>query len=121
MAVVAVEQHHAGRGDVQRQPQQRGDQQDGREHGEIQRPQRIHADQQDDDGQGDVEGEQHVQQERRDRQGHHAEHRQQQQRHPETAPAQPCQIAAHLPDQLRAVHLDSLLPRRTKKPARSKS
>ncbi|MNN55898.1 hypothetical protein D3C81_1708010 [compost metagenome] len=115
-----VEQHHAGGSDVQRQAQQRGDQQDGREHGEIQRPQRIHADQQDDDRQGDVEGEQHVQQERRDRQGHHGQHRQQQQRHPQVAPAEPCQATAHLPDQLRAIHPRLPFPSAGKLPAKSK-
>lgn len=104
MAVVAVEQHHAGRGNVQRQAQQGRHQQDGREHGEVQRPQGVHADQQDDDGQGDVEGEQHVQQEWRDRQGHHRQHGQQQDRHAEAAAPQSRQVAAHIADQLRAIH-----------------
>ena len=104
MAVVAVEQHDAGGRDVQRQAQQGGDQQDGREYGEVQRAQGVHADQQDDDGQGDVEGEQHIQQERRDRQGHHRQHGQQQQRHAEVAPAEPYQVAANSADQLRTIH-----------------
>ena len=107
LAFLAMQQHDAGGGDVQRQPQQRGNQQDGREHGEVERAQRIDADQQDDDGQGDVEREEHVEQERRHRQGHHAQQHQHQQRHAQIAPAQTGQVAAQV-RQPRAIH--PLLP-----------
>jgi len=77
-AFVTIEQHDTRRGYVEGQAQQRGHQQDGREHREIQRAHGIHADQQDNDGQGNIEGKQHVQQEGWHRQGHHAENSQQQ-------------------------------------------
>ncbi len=39
---VPLQQHHARRGDVERQAQQRGDQQHGREHGKVERLGGIH-------------------------------------------------------------------------------
>jgi hypothetical protein len=79
-ALVAVQQHHAGGGHVQRQPHQRGGQDDGREDGEVQRPLGADADQDHHQRQHDVEGEQHVQQHRRQRQDDHGQHGQQEQR-----------------------------------------
>ncbi|MCY1551135.1 hypothetical protein D9M68_874450 [compost metagenome] len=110
MAILAVEQHHAGGGHVQRQAQQGGHQQDGGEHGEVERPQGVDADQQHDDGQGDVEGEEDVQQEGRHRQRHHAQHHQHQQRHPEVATPHAHQVVADIADQLRTIHCCSPTP-----------
>jgi hypothetical protein len=73
-AGMAFEQHHAGRGHVQRQSQQRGQQQYRREYREFQRFHRVQADQQHNHCQCDVEGEQQIEQERRQRQNHHRQH-----------------------------------------------
>ena len=75
-AGVTVQQHDAGRGDVERQAQQRGQQQHGREHAELERPRDVEHRHHHDQRQRDVEGEQHVQRDRRQRQHHHREHRQ---------------------------------------------
>ncbi|MNM74661.1 hypothetical protein D3C81_864250 [compost metagenome] len=94
VAVLTVEHHHPRGSDVQRQPQQRRHQQNGRKHREIQRPQGVHADQQHYDGQGNVEGEKHIEQERRNRQHHHCQHDQQQQRHAQIASTEVCHVRA---------------------------
>ena len=70
-AGVALEQHHAGRGDVERQPQQRGQQQHRREGGEVERPHHVGRDHHHHQRHRDVEGEQQVERERRQRQHHH--------------------------------------------------
>ena len=102
--LVAVQQHHAGGGHVQRQPQQRGDQQNGREYRKVQRPQCVGTDQQHHQRQRDVEGKEHVQQKWRNRQHHHAEHHQQQHRNPQAAVTQPGQIGPHVAHQLCAIN-----------------
>jgi hypothetical protein len=61
---MSFEQDDARRRDVERQPQQRRHQQDGREDGEIERLHHAHGDQHDDHRDGDVEGEEKVQDER---------------------------------------------------------
>ncbi len=94
VAVLTVKHDHSRGSDVQRQTQQRGDQQNGRKYREVQRPQGIHADQQHDDGQCDVEREEHVQQERWHRQHHHCHHDQQQQRNAQLTTAEAGDIAA---------------------------
>ncbi len=94
MTVLTVKHDHPRRRDVQRQTQQGGDQQDGREHREIQRPQGVDAHQQHDDGQRNVEREKYVQQERRHGQHHHCQHDQQQQRNAQLTTAQACDVAA---------------------------
>ena len=73
---MAFEQHDARRGDVERQPQQRGDQQHRREHREIQRLHDVDGHQHDDHRDGDVEGEKDVEQEGRQRQHHHRQDQQ---------------------------------------------
>jgi hypothetical protein len=55
-------QHDPRRGDVERQAQQRGNQQHGRKDREIQRLHHAHGDQHDDHRNGDVEGEKEIQQ-----------------------------------------------------------
>jgi hypothetical protein len=82
-ALVAVQQHHAGRGDVERQPQQCGQQQYGREHRKVERPRHVDHCHRHQHRDGDVEGEQHVERYRRQRQDDHRQHRQQQQRRAE--------------------------------------
>jgi hypothetical protein len=99
-----VQQHHPGRGDVQRQAQQGGGQQNGGEYREIQGPQRIDADQQHHDRQGDAEGEEHIEEKGRNRQHDHAQHDQQQQRYAQIALLQPRQVAAHITDHLRTIY-----------------
>ena len=89
---VTFEQHHPGGGDVQRQPQQGGHQQDGREHREIQRAQGIDRHQQHDQREGDVEGEQHVQRHRRQRNHHHRQHHDDQDRRAESLGAETLQL-----------------------------
>ena len=79
-ALVAVEQHHAGRGHVQGQPEQGGDQQHGGKHREIQRPQHVQHSQQHHQRQGDVEREEQVQRQRRQRHHHHGQQQKQDQR-----------------------------------------
>ncbi len=80
-AGVAFGQHDAGRGHVERQPQQRGDQQHRRERGEVQRPHHLRGDHHHDQRQRDVEGEQQVQRQRRQRQHHHRQHQHDEDRH----------------------------------------
>ena len=70
-AGVALQQHHAGGGHVQRQAQQGGDQQHGGEYREVQRMRGVHAHQQHHDRHRDIEGEQDIQHQRRQRQHHH--------------------------------------------------
>ena len=74
-AAVAVQQHDAGRGDVQRQAQQGGEQQDRRKHAELDGPRHIEHGHHDHDRQRDVEREQHVERDRRQRQHDHRQHR----------------------------------------------
>ena len=71
LAGVAVQQDEAGRADVERQPEQRGDQQQRREDGEVERARDVQADQQDEDGDGDVDGDEQVEHDRRQRDDHH--------------------------------------------------
>ena len=73
-ALMAMEQHDAGRGHVQRQPQQGRHQQDGREGGKIQGPAEVQRHQDHHQRQGDVEGEKDIEQEDRQGQDHHGEH-----------------------------------------------
>ncbi|MDQ0669721.1 hypothetical protein QF039_004021 [Pseudomonas sp. W2I6] len=110
VAVLAVEHHHPGGSHVKREPQQGGDQQDGREYREIQRPQGVYAHQQYDDRQRNVEGEEHIQQERRHRQHHHCQHHQQQQRHTQIASREVSQGATGRAEHLRAIHRYSSFP-----------
>ena len=84
MAVLAVEQDHAGGGHVQRQAQHRGHQQDDGEDGEVQRPLHVDHGQQHHQRDGDVEAEQRVQDRRRQR---HHDHGQQRQHHQRRAQA----------------------------------
>ena len=79
-ALMAVQQHHARRGDVERQAQQGREQQHGREDAEIERPGDVDHRHHHQHRQRDVESEQHVERQRRQRQHHHRQHRQQQQR-----------------------------------------
>ena len=60
-------------GDVERQPEQGREQQDGREGRELQRPLDVHGDQQDDERKGDAEGQQQVQEKGRQRDDHEAQ------------------------------------------------
>ena len=89
-ALVAVQQHDARRGDVQREPQQGRDEQDGREDAELERPRHVHDGQDDDERERDVEGEQHVERERRQRQHHHREDHDERDGHAEAAAARSC-------------------------------
>ena len=75
-ALVPVDQHDAGRGDVERQAQQRGEQQDRGERAEIERLFGIHRRHQDRHRQRDVEHEEQVEQQRRGRHHHQADQRQ---------------------------------------------
>ena len=68
---VALQQHDPRGGDVQRQAQQGGEQQHGRERGEVERPHRVAATIITISAKRDVEGEQQIEQERRQRQDHH--------------------------------------------------
>jgi hypothetical protein len=76
-ALVAVQQHHAGRRHVQCQAHHGGGQDHGREHREVQRPLGRDRDQDHDQRQHDVEREHHVQQHRRQRQDDHRQDHQQ--------------------------------------------
>ena len=69
---VSLQQHDAGGRDVERQAQQRGDQQHRRENGKVEGSHRVERDQHDHDRERDVEGKQHVERKRRQRQHHHA-------------------------------------------------
>ena len=71
LAGVAVEEHEAGRADVERQPEHGGDEQQRREDGEVEDPLDVHARQQDQDGAGEVEHQQEVEDHRRQRDHHH--------------------------------------------------
>ena len=82
-AGMAVDQHDAGRGDVEPQAQQGRAQQHRRKGGEFQRPPHIDHGQQDHERQGDVESEEDIEQECRQRQHHHGENHHDQQRHAE--------------------------------------
>ena len=68
--IMAFHQHHACRGHVQRQAQQGGQQQHGREGRKVQRPQHRGSHHHHHQGGSDVECEKQVQQERRQRQHH---------------------------------------------------
>ena len=78
--LVAVHEHDAGRGDIERQAQDRHQQQHGREDREIERPLDVEHRHDDDERQRDVEREQHVEHDRRQRQDHHREDRDEAQR-----------------------------------------
>ena len=71
VARVAVQQDQARDGDVDREPEQRGEQQQARERGEVERAR--HVERRDDDHQrrGDVQRDREVEQERRQRDDHH--------------------------------------------------
>jgi hypothetical protein len=73
-ALGAVQQDEACRGDVQRQAQQRRDQQHRREGRELERFERVHRDQEDDQRDGDVDGQQQVEQHRRQGDDHDDHH-----------------------------------------------
>ena len=88
-AFMAVQQHHARRGDVERQAQQGREQQHGREDAEIERPGDVDHRHHHQHRQRDVESEQHVERQRRQRQHHHRQHRQQQQRRADAPLQQP--------------------------------
>ncbi len=75
LALVAVEQHDSRRGDVERQTQQRGKQQDRGEGREIERLLRIHRRHQHRDRQRDIEHEEQVEQDDRDRHHHQQDDR----------------------------------------------
>ena len=76
VAFMAVDQHDAGGGDVERQPQQRGEQQHRGECAEIEDFRRVHRRHQHRHRQRDIDHEEHIQQRRRDR--HHHQHDQRQ-------------------------------------------
>ncbi len=80
---VPVQQHDAGGGDVQRQAQQGGQEQHGREGAELDRAGDIEHRHDDDDRQRDVECEQQVQRQRRQRQHDHREDREHAGRYPD--------------------------------------
>ena len=67
---ISVQQNGARGGDVQRQAEQRQQQQGGGEHAELDGPLDVQRDQQDHHRQHDVGRDQHVQQERRNRRDH---------------------------------------------------
>jgi hypothetical protein len=73
VAAVGVQQDHAGGGDGQRQPEQRGHQQHAGENRELQRTGHVDGDQQQHQPRGDVHGHQQVDQPQRQRQ-HHQRH-----------------------------------------------
>ena len=79
-AGMAFEQHDARRGDVERQAQQRSDQQHRRKNREIERFHDVDRDQHDDHRNGDIEGKEQVEHERRQRQHHHRQDEQDQHR-----------------------------------------
>ena len=72
---VAVQQHDTGRGDVQREAQQRREQEHGREDAKVERTQNVENRHHDDERQRDVEREQHIERDRRQWHDHHREHR----------------------------------------------
>ncbi|MNS64075.1 hypothetical protein D3C72_971890 [compost metagenome] len=84
VAVLAIEQDHAGRGNVQRQPQHGGDQQHDREDGEVQRALHVDHRQQHHQRDGDVEGEQRIEHRRGQRHHDHGQQRQHDQRRAQT-------------------------------------
>ena len=75
-AFVPVDQHHARGSDVEREAQQRGEQQHGREGTEIERLVDVHRGHQHREAERDVEHEEHIQQQRRDRQHQQEDHHQ---------------------------------------------
>ena len=82
-ARVAVQQHDARRGDVQREPQQRDAEQHRRKHREVERPRHVDHGEHDHERQRDVEREERVEQQRRQRHDDHREQRDDEQRHAE--------------------------------------
>ena len=80
VAVLAVQQDHAGGGHVQRQPQHGGDQQHDREDGEVQRALHVDHRQQHHQRDGDVEGEQRIEHRRGQRHHDHGQQGQHDQR-----------------------------------------
>ena len=85
-ALVAVHQHHPRAGDVERQPQQGGEQQHGREGAELQRPHHVDDREQDHQRQRDVEAEEEVQHRGGERHHHHRQDRQQEDRRRQSVP-----------------------------------
>ena len=75
-AFMAMDQHDAGGGDVERQPQQGGEQQHGREGRKIQHLGGVDGDHQHDERDGDVEDEEQIEQQRRHRHDHQQHQRQ---------------------------------------------
>ena len=73
LAGLAVQQDQAGGRDVQRQPEERQDQQHRGEGAELQRLLDVEADHEHDQREGDVRDQQQVQQHRRQRDDHHAD------------------------------------------------
>src|SRR5262249_10587561 len=72
-AVLAVEQDETRRGDVERQPVERDEQQDGGERGELERPAHVERDQQEQQRRAQVEHQAQVEHGRRQRDQQHAE------------------------------------------------
>ena len=84
-AVLTLEQNDAGRGHVEGQAQQRGQQQNRGEHGKIQRPDGVQRRQQHDHRHRDVEGKQHIERQSGQRKHHHGQNQQHQHRPRQTA------------------------------------
>ncbi len=80
-AGVAADEHDAGGGDVETEPQQRSAEQHGREARELERAAHVDHPEQDHQRQRDVEREQDVEQKRRQRQHHHGEDHHDEERH----------------------------------------
>ncbi len=88
---VTVQQHHPGRGHVEGQPQQGGDQQHGGKHREIQRSFAVDRRQQHHQRQGDVEGEKDVQREGWQRHDHHHQDDDEEERRAQAGPGHAAQ------------------------------
>ncbi|MNS69244.1 hypothetical protein D3C72_1025500 [compost metagenome] len=80
VACIGVQQDQLGRGDIERQPEQRGEQQQRRERGQRQRGRNIGGHDQQRQAHAQVDREQEVEQERGQRQHEQRDHREQQQR-----------------------------------------
>ena len=101
---VPVKQHDSRRSHVQRQSQQRGDQQNRRENREVERLHGVHRHQQHHDRDGNVEGKEHVEHKRRQWQHHHRQDKDDEQRRQHLTNIQPaekgleCQAVIHSGD-----------------------
>ncbi len=80
-AAVSVQQHDAGRGDVEGKAQQRRKQEHRRKYAELDRAGDVEHRHDDDDRERDVESEEHIERERRQRQHDHREHGEHPDRH----------------------------------------